>query len=340
MQRYQMRELAGDAQRQYINAREVFHALRDAERNAREFEGRMFWREQDGKEYLVRTSRRGAQTGLGARSPETELIHDNFVERKSVAEQRLAELQERMEKHVRLNRALFVGRVDNTIISILNAIRDAGLDENFSVIGTNALYAYEAAAGVRIEEEHLATEDLDLLWDNRKRLTLTTREKITGTGLLGILKRIDKTFELRRPTQLYSAMNSAGYQVDLIRRLGPGSDREPAQLIDSGDDFWAVRARNADWLLSAPKFESVIVGSNGRMANMVTVDPRAFALFKMWMAQDKERDPLKKRRDLGQAGVVVQLVHDYLPQLGFDEIKVFPAEVRGMLEPDSLGGEV
>ena len=321
---HEMRELPGDVQRQYINAREVFLALREAEHAAREYQGSMFWREQDGKQYLVRTSRRGAQTGLGARTPETELIHDNFVERKTAAEQRVADLRDRMRKHVRLNRALFVGRVDKTIIDILNAIRDAGLGDNFTVIGTNALYAYEASAGVRIEEEHLATEDLDLLWDNRKRLTLTTREKITGTGLLGILKRIDKSFELRRPTQLYTAINASGYQVDVIRRMGPGSDNEP-------EDFWAVQARNADWLLSAPKFHSVIVGSNGSMANMVTVDPRAFALFKVWMAQDKDRDPLKKRRDISQAGIVVQLVREYLPQLSFDDIKVFPSEVRGMM---------
>jgi hypothetical protein len=37
------------------------------------------------------------------------------------------------------------------------------------------------------------------------------------------------------------------------------------------------------------------------MGKMVTVDPRAFALFKLWIAQDS--DPLKKRRDANQAMV-------------------------------------
>jgi len=49
------------------------------------------------------------------------------------------------------------------------------------------------------------------------------------------------------------------------------------------------------------------------------------------MAQDKDRDPVKKLRDVNQAKVVVPLIQTYLPQLSFDDIKVFPTEVREML---------
>ncbi|PWF55415.1 GSU2403 family nucleotidyltransferase fold protein [Massilia glaciei] len=328
---YSITELEGGARRQYINARQVFLGLRQAEKEVKSFEGTMFWREVDGRGYLIRAARGGAQKGFGARSPDTELIFEKFHSRKNELEQRLANLREKMAQNVRLNKAMLLERVDKTIIDILNAITDSGLDQCLTVVGTNALYAYEAAAGVRIDDEHLATEDLDLLWDNRKRLTLATREKITPTGLLGLLKRVDKTFELLRPTQLYTAMNAAGYQIDIIRRLGPGSDREPAQLIENSEDFWAVSARNADWLLSAPKFEAVVVGTNGEMANMMTVDPRAFALFKVWMAQDRDREPLKKTRDANQAKVVVQLIQKYFPNLSFEDIKVFPTEVRHMI---------
>jgi hypothetical protein len=328
---YEIFELPGDVQRQYINARQVFKALRETEHAAKAFEGNMFWRTRDRKEYLIRTSRRGTQTGLGSRSSETEAIYNKFQLRKADTEERLAQLSERMKSNIRLNRALLVGRVDNTIINVLNGLYDAGLEDHLTVIGTNALYAYEAGAGVRVEEQHLATEDLDLLWDNRKKLTVAIREKITDSGLLGILKRVDKSFQLLRPTQLYTAVNNAGYQVDIIRRLGPGSDQEPAQLTNNAEDFWAVRARNADWLLSAPKFESIIVGGNGNMCKMVTVDPRAFALFKVWMAREKDRDPVKKLRDVNQAKLVVSLIQTYLPQLRFEDITVFPGDVRELL---------
>lgn len=325
---YAMTELSGDERKQYINARQVFLGLRQAEKEAKALQGSMFWRTIDGREYLIRTGRGGAQKSLGPRNAEAEAILEKFTARKSESDQRITSLREKMARHVRLNKAMYLDRVDRTIIDVLNAMEKAGLAEHLTVIGTNALHAYEAAAGVRIEEEHLATEDLDLLWDNRKHLTLAVKEHITGTGLLGILQRVDKSFKLLRPTQLYTAMNDAGYQIDIVRRWGPGSDREPAQLLDNPEDFWAVRARNADWLLSAPKFEAVIVGRNGNMANMVTVDPRAFALFKVWMAQQKDRDPLKKTRDASQAKVVVQLVQQYLPGLAFDDIKVFPASIR------------
>jgi len=325
---YAMVELSGDERKQYINARQVFLGLRQAEKEAKSLQGSMFWRTVDDREYLIRTGRGGSQKSLGPRSAEAEATFEKFSARKSESDQRVASLREKMARHVRLNKAMYLDRVDRTIIDVLNAMDKAGLAEHLTVIGTNALYAYEAAAGVRIEEEHLATQDLYLLWDNRKHLTLEIKENITGTGLLGILQRVDKSFKLLRPAQLYTAMNDAGYRIDIVRRMGPGSDQEPAQLLDNPDDFWAVRARNTDWLLSAPKFEAVIVGSNGNMANMVTVDPRAFALFKVWMAQQKDRDPLKKTRDANQAKVVVQLVQQYLPALGFDEIKTFPASLR------------
>lgn len=319
-------ELPSEAMRQYINARQAFTALRETENAAKAYRGGMIWREQKGQTYLIRTSTRGAQKGLGPKSPETETIYQKFITGKQEVEERRKSLLASLHKHRRLNKALYVGRVDDKIIDIVNGLYDVGLESNFTVVGTNALYAYEAAAGVRIEERHLATNDLDLLWDNRRKLTLAVRDTLSERGLLGLLKRIDKSFELR-PGQLYTAVNQDGYEIDILRRLGPGSDKEPAQLTGHEDDFWAVRARNADWLLSAPKFTEVIVGASGRMAQMVTVDPRAFVLFKLWMMEQKDRDPLKRTRDGNQAKVVMTLLNERLPQLSFDDIKVFPAEV-------------
>jgi hypothetical protein len=325
---YGFTPLDGESLRQYVNAREAFAATRAAEREARDLEGNMFWRVQNGREYLIRVSRRGAQTSLGPRSPETEVIRANFQGRKATVTERLEGLHKKMAVHAKLNRVRYLDRVDSTVIDILNSLHNAGLDENMLVIDTNALFCYEATAGIRIEQEHLATEDRDILWDNRKRITLATREKLQPSGLLGILKTADKSFELKSPTELYTAVNKDGYQVDLLLREGSGSDREPDLLSTHDKDFWAVKARNVDWLLSAPKFQSAIVGVNGTMAQMTTVDPRAFALFKMWMSVQKDRDPVKKCRDANQARVVIKLIHQYLPHLTFDELVPFSADLR------------
>ncbi len=323
-------ELPAEALRQYINARQAFLALREAQTAAQAYRGGMIWREQGGRTYLVRTAPTGSQKGMGARTPETEAIHASFVTRKAALESRRTHLAKSLDTHQRLNKALFVGRVDDIVVATLNALHQSGLEHNFTVVGTNALYAYEAKAGVRVEERHLATNDLDLLWDNRRKLRLAVQQELSEHGLLGILKRIDKSFELRAD-QPYTAINKDGFEVDVLRRLGPGSDREPARLSGLEDDFWAVKARNADWLLSAPKFRQMVVSSTGRMAEMVTVDPRAFVLFKLWMAQDRLRDPLKRTRDANQAKVVLKLIEERMPDLSFADIRIFPNEVAGLL---------
>ena len=74
--------LNGDARRQYINAREVFEAVRTAEVQARDHEGTMLWRTISGSEYLIRVSRRGAHRSLGLRSPDTDAIYATFFAKK------------------------------------------------------------------------------------------------------------------------------------------------------------------------------------------------------------------------------------------------------------------
>jgi hypothetical protein len=230
-----------------------------------------------------------------------------------------------------MNVALRVGRVPNVVVGLLEEIRQAGLQNHFLVIGTNALYAYETQAGVRFKGDVTATTDMDLLWDSRKRITLVTDgdEHFNKYGLIGVLKKFDPTFELLR-NQEYTAANSQGYMIDLIKRRPESmfDDNEHPQLIANPDDFWATKIKNMDWLLSSPKFRQVIIGTNGSMAEMVTVDPRAFVFYKTWLSQKEDRDPMKKPRDLAQARAVYKLIQERLPQLSFDKIHVFPERMR------------
>ena len=46
-----------------------------------------------------------------------------------------------------------------------------------------------------------------------------------------------------------------------------------------------------------------------------TVHPTTFVVFKHWLAQQVDRDPLKRRRDVLQAGAVQVLLEQYLPQV-------------------------
>jgi hypothetical protein len=332
-------DLPENASRQYIDARQVFLALEQAELKLKEYRGGMIWREQKGNEYLVRTSKRGAQTGLGARSPETQAIYDKFTAGKARAEEIVRHLRSSLEEHRRMNKALRVGRTPDVLIDILNGLKKAGLDDKLIVVGTNALYAYETAAGGRVGAGQLATKDFDLLWDNRSKLSLAVQEGPLAEGMLGFLRRIDSSFTLR-DDQKYTAFNKQGYEVDILRRMGAGSDAEPARMSEIEDDFWAVKAKNADWLLSAPKFSEIVVGTNGRMARMLTIDPRAFVLFKLWMAEQKDREYAKRVRDASQAKAVVDLINERLPQFSFEDLHVFPTDITSLVMTDEKGSRI
>lgn len=307
-------EIAEDARRQFIDANSTFTAWESARKAAAEVRGGMIWRQQDGKDYLIRTSPTGSQKSLGPRSQQTEEIYSGFKVRKEQAEQRLADLTSALERHKRMNRALYVGRAPAILVEILNRLDKAGLSEHFTVVGTHALYAYEATAGVRFRESALATRDVDLLWDVRKRLTFISQMERLDTSMLNLIRKVDKTFEIRKD-QKYTAVNSQGFEVDIIRREVVEGDPHPLKMTDADDEFYAVQARRASVLLDGPRFSSMIVATNGAMARMNTISPLAFAKFKRWMAGTPDREALKRERDLLQAELVESLVEEYLPHL-------------------------
>jgi hypothetical protein len=262
--------------------------------------------------YLVRTTPAGAETSLGPRTAETQAIYDKFTQRKQASAERLAGLKAALDQQQRMNRALRVGRVDPLVVALLNRLASTRLSEHFRVVGTHALYAYEAAAGVRLDADTLATRDMDLLWDTRKRIIFSTQLARLDSSMLGVLQKVDPSFRMRQ-SQKYTAVNKDGFEVDIIRREQTENDPHPIKLSNDDDDFWVVQARRANVLLDSPGFSAVIVATNGTMARMNTVHPATFVAFKRWMAGQADRDPLKRRRDLLQADAVQELLERYLP---------------------------
>ncbi len=313
-----MKELSPAITRQTIDAIAVFDALEDATAEAAQVRGGMYWHagpaSSPESKYLVRTTPAGAETSLGARTPETQAIYDKFTQRKQASSERLAGLKAALDQQQRMNRALRVGRVDPLVVALLNRLASTQLSEHFRVVGTHALYAYEAAAGVRLDADALATRDIDLLWDTRKRIIFSTQLARVDSSMLGVLKKVDASFRMRR-SQKYTAVNKDGFEVDIIRREQTGDDPHPIKLSDEDEDFWVAQARRANVLLDAPGFSAVIVATNGTMARMNTVHPATFVAFKRWMAEQADRDPLKRRRDVLQADAVQALLAQYLPQI-------------------------
>jgi len=286
-----MLETSATIARQYIDAVSTFEALEEAQQEAAQVRGGMYWHAgpasaPDAK-YLVRTTPAGAETSLGPRTPENDAIYARFTQRKRESAERVSGLKAALEQHQRLNRALRVGRVDPLVVALLGRLASTQLSPHFRVVGTHALYAYEAAAGVRLNSDTLATRDMDLLWDTRKRILFSTQLARVDSSMLGVLKKVDNTFRIRKG-QKYTAVNNDGFEVDIIRRERAGDD---------------------------PGFSAMIVASNGTMARMNTVHPATFVSFKRWMANQPDRDALKRRRDVLQADAVQELLDKYLPQV-------------------------
>jgi hypothetical protein len=303
--------IGDEVARQIIDATTVFAEYRRVRGEAAKYAGGMYFKKEGAYEYLVKTRAGKRQERLGPRNEKMEQIHQEFHARKTALESRLLDLEAAQKQSERLNKALKAGRVPALVISILNAIENAGLDQHFTVVGTHALYAYETAAGIRIVPGALATQDVDLLWDARKRVRFLVDMGNLNKSMLQLLQEVDPTF-VRMELQKETAINNRGFQVDFLRRMPEEDDPHPFQLSPHDGDLFAVQATRAHVLTTAPVFEHPVIDVNGRMAMMRTIAPRSFVEFKRWLAVRPDRDALKKRRDAHQADIVESLLQEHL----------------------------
>lgn len=298
---------------QYIDSEAVFTALEEARDVSKPFAGTLFWREVKGYKYLVRAVKADQQKSAPW-TPENANAVEKFAAGKAAAEDRVKSLAAELDKHQKINKALRVGRAPSILIDTLNVIKGAGLEEHFVVIGTHALYAYETAASVRIPNDALATQDIDLLFDTRKRVKFFSTLQSMDSSFLSVLQRADKTFRMR-DDQRYTAVNDKGFEVDVVRRMAGNDDPHPLRLSDHEDDFWAVQIETGNKLLGARPFTQTIVSSIGTMARMNTVHPLDFARIKQALGTSHSRETTKAEKDLLQAQIVKDLVREHLPHL-------------------------
>ncbi|XAH24456.1 GSU2403 family nucleotidyltransferase fold protein [Xylophilus sp. GW821-FHT01B05] len=303
--------LPDNAARQAIDSFTIFTEWRKAVMAARPYAGGMYFKKEGAYEYLVKTAPNNQQQRLGRRTPDTEATLDAFTRNKRSTEERRKSLDEALIEATRLNKALKVGRAPNIVVSVLNALEDADLGQHFTVVGTHALYVYETAASVRIVQGALATQDVDLLWDARKRVQFLATMQRLHRSVLSVLQEVEPTFR-RMDDQLETAIDAKGFQVDFLRRETAEGDQHPFRFTDDEEDLWPVQARRAEQFLSAPRFEQPVISTTGRMALVRTVDPQVFVDFKRWMSGLQDRPPGKRRRDERQASIVQKLLDEGL----------------------------
>lgn len=335
-----MQALNNDQRRETVNTRQRYEALQGAKTRLRHYRGSMVWSATKGTDYLLRSAYDGEdgkrrQSSLGARSSETERIKAEFDQGRGTARERVETLREVMERQAAVNRALGLGRVPLTGARIVRALDEAGLlGKALRVVGTHAIYAYEAVAGVFVDPEITATEDVDLLYDARRELGFVVNEALGEAGLLGLLKRADRSFE--RAAQGFRAVNAEGYLVDLIRpETRPPWKPVRETLVAGAADLAAIGIEGLAWLENAPDFEAVAIDERGMPLRLLAVDPRVFAAHKLWLSQQPGRDPLKRRRDRAQAEAVAALAARHLTHLPYEaeQLRMLPRAVFDAARP-------
>lgn len=316
--------------RERINAVQVWEAWLEAEDLRRHsFLGTMAFEPRSGKDYLYR--RIGASgKSLGPRNADTEQRLARFQEGRAQNAGRLSQLAEALNTQAAILRGLGAGRLPVTAARVLREIRLHGRQAGLRVVGTNALYAYEAMAGVSFDEGATATGDIDLLQDDRKRLKFLTEEK-TITGLKALIcTKVDPSFAARSPRD-YRLTNNDGYMIELIRPEPRPAWRAMAGIepLDA-DGMVGAPVMGLQWLVNAPAVEAVVIDERGFPAPMRCPDPRFWAAHKLWLSRRDDREPVKKGRDHAQAVAVVRLVRERLPHLPIDEafLGVLPAALR------------
>lgn len=278
----------------------------------------MVWKASSGRTYLIRKSAAGAQKSLGPRTPETEVIFTKFQANKRRAEDRLKALKERADEQRKLNRLYGIGRTPAIVVRALGALEVAGLDDKFLVVGTQAIYAYETAAGVLVDAAALATRDLDLLFDTRKRMSfLTTLRQREEPSFIKVLQKADSSFRVM-PNQLQTAVNDDGFEIDIIRRQATDGADHPMRMSEDEDDFWAAQVSQGQGILSARRFEHLVVSPTGEIATMRTVHPLDFIRLKQQLA-DRPGRGIKASKDRLQSQIVQRLWDDYLQHVNAQE---------------------
>jgi len=323
-------EMTAEQRRIFIDTEQLNDSCRSALDGAAAYTGGMHWKKVKGKEYLFKTTDRfGNGKSLGPRSPETDEILSGFHSGKQRSNNRLQKLKRNLDDQARFVKAARIQRVPITLCRLLRVLdRERLLGKQIRVIGTNALYAYEAMAGIFFERSVTATRDADILWDICPKLTLAADQTGNGFGFLNLLRKADRSFEPTLPGG-YRATNKDGYTIELIKaEPRPPSRKEKSRMGDN-EDLHAVAIRNLQWLLSSPTVLQTVLGEDGHPAPLAVPDPISFAIHKMWLSRQFDREPIKKRRDQEQAIAVFQLVSRYLPQYRFqtNDLKMFPKSI-------------
>jgi len=282
------------------------------------FRYKMIWQKhQQGYQLLAKVNlKTDKREYLGRRSETTEKIASDFIHSKKEIKERLKILKEKLTKNAKLNKIEGIARTPKELVKIFKKINELGLDKKLIVIGTNSLFAYEARAGVSIEEEYLATDDIDILNRKDKGLSFIFTELVSPTNTLDFLHLIDKSFYQHEKIP-YRFINKEGVWIELINPFS-NNVTFPKLKENLFSDLISLEMKGIQWLENSRLFSETIIATNGMSANITTIHPLEYAIYKNWLSKQKNRDFLKHQRDIQQSKLVTKLIVEQMPNIDIE----------------------
>lgn len=277
----------------------------------------MFWHKIGNKTYLAKKKSHGikgeVRKYLGKQNAETTAIYDAFTARKSALTQELIVLDREIKTKEAINKALKLTRVPNAIVNIYRRLNELCLNDKLVLIGTNALYCYEAHCGVFLENAALSTIDIDILGRRNKKLSFAFKELMGDKKIVELIKSIDKSFEQNQKAP-YQFVNKANVCLEIINPA-PKQMRLENANNDYFTDAVSLELDKMEWLENSRLFKAVVVADNGKIASITTLHPMDFAIYKNWLSQKDDRAPLKKARDAEQSKITTKLALEYMTDI-------------------------
>jgi len=317
------RKLTSEQARVVVNAQALFTQYEAHRIDSGKVAGSMHWKTINGTQYLYRAFSHGRNTSLGRRCSSTEALMLRFKSQQQEYKERDAQLREQISIHAGYIRVNGLNRFPVTGARVIRALQKQNIP--YRLIGTNALYAYEARASSVIMPEHLATNDVDILMDARQGIRIAANLK--RRTLLDVVKDSDKSFRrVSASEHEFSAANNNGYRVDFVTQGGHQLKPNEFDAILEQGDLMPVAIDSLKWHVAAPNFEAITFDDRGMPLRLRTVDPRAFVLHKWFVSQQPDRNSLKRNRDEDQARLIATLIRREMTDLSPSKAiqKIFP----------------
>jgi hypothetical protein len=211
---------------------------------------------------------------------------------------------------------------------VLDALADAGIFRNAVLVGTAAYQCYPPIVGVALPAAALMTQDADLATAS---LALSADEG--EETLETILKRADKTFTglpgLDRRAFPSHFRSASGFIVDLLTPKLRRNDKNPMPLTKLAAG--AAPLQHLAWLIENP-VQAVALHGAGIPIRVPL--PARYGVHKLVIAQKRDAQNVKRKKDLIQAKSLMEALADSDPWAWKDAIKDASAQGRsGWAEP-------